>query len=75
MDDAALFDRQRQLAVLQRQRSFTEQFAPPAVQGADIGLVVRRDLFEIVHRCDHLAGDGMALRRHAQQNLEQFDGR
>ena len=41
-DHAAFFDRQRQLAVLQRQRRFAEQFAAPAVQCGDVGVHRRR---------------------------------
>ena len=74
-DHPAFFDRERQPAVLQRQRRFAEQFAAPAVQRADVGIIVGRDLFEIVDGRDHLAGDGVALRRHPQQDLQKLDDR
>jgi hypothetical protein len=56
-DDAAFLDRQRQPAMLQRQRRVAEQLAAPAMQRADVGMVVGRDLFEIVDGGDDLAGD------------------
>ena len=74
-DDAAFFDRERQPAVFQRQSGFAEQFAAPAMERGDVGLVVGGDLVEIVDGGDHLAGDGVALRRHPQQHFEEFDGR
>ena len=74
-DNPALFDRKRQPAVLQRQRRLAEQFAAPAVQCGDIGMIVSRDLFEIVDRRDDLAGNGMTLGRHPQQNFQQLDDR
>ena len=55
---AALVDGERKAAFLERQSRFAEQFAAPAVQGADVGVIVGGDLFEIVHSRDHLAGDG-----------------
>ena len=51
---AAFFDRQRQPAVLQRERGLAEQFAPPAMQRADVGIVVGGDPFEVVDGGDHL---------------------
>ena len=45
------------------------------LQRRHIGLVVGGDALEIVDRGDHLGGDVMALRDHAQQHLEQFDDR
>src|SRR5260370_42182002 len=51
-DNPAFFDRERQLAVFQRQRRLAEQLAAPAVQRADVGIVIGRDLFEIVDGCD-----------------------
>ena len=74
-DDAAFFDRECQPAVLQRNRSFAEQFAAPAVQRGDIGVVVGGDLVEIVDGGDHFAGDGVTFRRHPQQHLQEFNGR
>src|SRR5207248_7675244 len=66
-DDPAPLDRKREFALLERQRGLAEQFAAPAAQRGDVGIVVRRDLLEIVDGRDHLAGDGVALRSHAQQ--------
>ena len=63
---AALVDGQREAAFLQGQRSFAEQLTAPAVQRADIGVVVGRDLLEVVHGRDHLAGDRVLFRGHAQ---------
>ena len=74
-DNPALFDRQRQLATFQRQCRFAEQLAAPAVQRGYVGMIVRRNLFQIVDRRDHLAGDAMALRRHPQQNFQELDDR
>ena len=68
-----LLDRERQLAVLERERLLAEQFAPPAVQRRHVGIVVGGDAVEIVDGGDHLGGDAVALRGHAQQHLEQFD--
>jgi len=73
--DAALLDGQRQLAVLERQRFFAEQFAPPAPERRNIRRVVGRDALEIVDRGDHLGSNVVTLRDHAQQHLEQFDHR
>ena len=39
-DDAAFFDRERQPAVLQRKRRLAEQFAAPAMQRCDVGLII-----------------------------------
>ena len=61
--------------MLQRQRRFAVQFAAPAVQRADVGMVVSRDLLQVVDRRDHLAGDGVAFRRHPQQNFQKLDDR
>ncbi|GCC44600.1 hypothetical protein chiPu_0028395, partial [Chiloscyllium punctatum] len=72
---AALVDRERELAVLELECRLAEQFAPPAMQGADLGLIAGRDLLEVVDGGDHLAGDAVALRRHAEQHLQQLDGR
>jgi hypothetical protein len=44
-DDPALFDRQRQPAMFQRQCRFAEQLAAPAVQCGYVGIIVRRNLF------------------------------
>src|SRR5450432_1762133 len=74
-DNPALFDRECQPSLFQRQGGVAEQLAAPAVQRADVGVVVGRDLFQIVDGSDHLAGDGVALRRHPQQNFQQFDDR
>ena len=57
-DDAAFFDRERQPAAVQRNGGFTEQSAAPAVERRTIGLVVGRDLVEIVD-----GGDGPCWRR------------
>src|ERR1700678_4064396 len=62
-DNPALVDRERQPAVFQRQRRLAEQLAAPAVQGADVGMIVGRDLLEIVDGRDDLAGYRMAFRR------------
>src|SRR5580704_5568911 len=51
-DDPALFDGERQLAVLERECGFAEHLAAPAAQRADVGIVVSGDLFEIVDRRD-----------------------
>ncbi len=51
------------------------KFAAPAVESRNIGIVVGRDLLEIVDSRDHLGGDRMTLRRHPQQHLQQFDDR
>ena len=53
-DHAAFLDREREPAMLERERCLTEQFAAPPVQRGDIGIVVGRDLFEIVNGRDHL---------------------
>ena len=74
-DHPAALDRERQPAVLERQRGFAEQLAAPAMQRGHVGLVVGRDLLEIVDGRDHLAGDRVALRRHPQQNLQKLDDR
>src|SRR5665213_518642 len=74
LDDATLFHRKRQPAVLQGKCCFAEQLAAPALQRGDVGVIVGGDLFEIVDGGDHLAGDGVALRGHAQQDLQEFDG-
>ena len=71
---AAAVHRQRQPAVLERQRLLAEQFAPPALHRRHVGVVVGGDAVEVVDRGDHLGGDAVAARRHAQQHLEQFDG-
>src|SRR5713101_2675671 len=68
-DNPALFDRECQPSLFQRQGGVAKQLAAPAVQRADVGVVVSRDLFQIVDGCDYLAGDGVALRRHPQQNF------
>ena len=39
-DNPALFDRQRQLAMFQRQCRFAEQLAAPAVQRGHVGMIV-----------------------------------
>jgi hypothetical protein len=74
-DDPAPFDRQSQPAMFQRQCRFAEQLAAPAVQCGYAGIIIRRNLFQIVDGCDHLAGDAMALRRHPQQNFQKLDNR
>ena len=61
--------------MFQRQRRFAEQLAAPAVQRADVGVIVSRDLFQIVDGCDYLAGDGVALGCHPQQDFQKLDGR
>ena len=63
---AAFFDRERQPAMLQRKRRLAEQFAPPAVQGGDVGGIVGCDLFEVVDGRNHLAG---AQRRGARTSM------
>src|SRR5438309_11947991 len=73
-NDAPSFDRKREPAMLERQRGLAEQFTAPAAQRGDVGIVVRRDLLEIVDGRDHLAGDGVPLRGHPQQDLEKLDG-
>src|SRR5258708_16734785 len=40
-DDPSLFDRQCEPAVLQRQRRFAEQLAPPAMHPAHLPIIVR----------------------------------
>src|SRR5450631_4157802 len=74
-DNPALFDRERQSSLFQRQGGVAKQLAAPAVQRADVGMIVSRDLFQIVDSCDHLAGDGVALRRHPQQDFQELDDR
>src|SRR5499433_1237279 len=65
----AILHRERQPAVLERERLVAKKLAPPAVQGRHIGIVVVGDLLELVDGGDHLGGDRVALRRHAQQHL------
>ena len=72
-NDPALFDGERQATVLERQCCIAEQFAAPAVQGGDIGVVAAGDLFEVVDGGDYLAGYRVALGCHAQQHFEEFD--
>ena len=45
------------------------------MQRGDVGMIVGRDLFEVVDGCDHLAGDGVPLRCHPQQDFQQLDDR
>src|SRR5258708_29613457 len=54
---AALLDRERQPALLKRERLLAEKVAPPAVQGRHVGRVVAGDAVEIVDGGDHLGGD------------------
>src|ERR1700736_512446 len=68
-DDTTFLYGERQPAVLQREGSFAEQFTSPAAQRADIGVVIGRDLLEVIHRRDHLGRDRVSLGGHAQQNL------
>src|SRR5205085_12565088 len=72
-DDPAFLDRQRQPTVVPRKRRLAEQLAAPAVQRGYVGIIVSGNLLEIVDRCDHLAGDAVALRCHPQQNLQKLD--
>jgi hypothetical protein len=44
----AALDGKRQPPMLERERRFAEHFPTPAVQGRNIGIVVGRDLLEIV---------------------------
>src|SRR5215813_2139759 len=70
----AILHRERQPAVLERERLVAKKLAPPAVQGRHVGIVVVGDLLELVDGGDHLGGDRVALRRHAQQHLEELHG-
>src|ERR1700694_635192 len=74
-DHPPFFDRQCQPSLFQRQGGFAKQLAAPAVQRADVGMIVSRDLFQIVDGCDQLAGDGVAFRCHPQQNFQKLDDR
>ena len=69
----AAFDGERELAVLERQRAFTEQFPAPTGKRGHRGIIVGGDAFQVVDGGDDFGGDVMTLRNHAQQHLEQFD--
>mgnify|MGYP002717735093 CR=1 FL=1 len=45
---AALVDRERELAVLELECRLAEQFAPPAMQGADLGLKAAGEAFRVL---------------------------
>src|SRR3979411_2244868 len=74
-DNPALFNRERQLAMFQRQRRFAEQLAAPAVQCGYVGTIVSGDLLPLVDRRDYLVGDGVSLRRHPQLDFQKLDDR
>src|SRR5215471_21309535 len=64
-DHPAALNRKCELPALQRKRSFAEQFAPPAVQRRDVGVIISRDVLEVIDGGDHLAGYAVALRSHS----------
>src|SRR5689334_21685981 len=74
-DYAAALDREREAPMLERQRGLAEQLAAPAMQGGDVGLIVGRDLLEVVDGRDHLAGDRVPFGCHPQQHLQKLDDR
>ena len=72
---AAVLDGEGEPAPLERERLLAEQFAPPAGERRYVGVVVVGDAVEVVDGGDHLGGDAVPFRRHAQQHLEQFHRR
>src|SRR5215471_4858116 len=62
----AFLDREREESVLERERLVAEQLAPPAGERRHIGCIVGGDAVEVVDRGNHLGGDAMPFRRHAQ---------
>ena len=73
--DFSFVDGEREPTLLERERLLAEQLAAPALERGDVGIVVGGDAVEVVDGGDHLGGDAVALRRHAQEHLEQFDRR
>src|SRR5439155_24211542 len=68
----AAFDGERKSAVLERERLLAKKLAPPAVHRRHVGRIVGGDAVEVVRGGDHLGGDAVTLRRHAQEHLEQL---
>src|SRR5262249_40000516 len=63
---AAFLDCERQPSLLERERLVAEQLAPPAGWRRHVGLVVGGDAVEVVDGGDHLGGDAVPFRGHAQ---------
>ena len=69
-DDAAAINGEAELAVLEVERLVSEHFTPPALHRGDVGAVIGRDGFEIIDGRNHLGGDRVLFRRHAQQYFQ-----
>ena len=74
-DHPPSLDREREPALLERQRMLAEQFAPPTLHCGHVGLVVGGDAVEFVDGGDHFSRDAMPLRGHTQQHFEELHGR